>query len=99
MCKNAGGIAVGEVGFALGRERRYSNSVELNISVYDFVFRFEETCMADDGTVGKHPVVDIVMSPQHAKALFHALNAAVQQYEERFGEIKIEIISGDRSEV
>lgn len=69
---------MGEVGFALGRERRYSNSVELNISVYDFVFRFEETCMADDGTVGKHPVVDIVMSPQHAKALFHALNAAVQ---------------------
>ncbi len=36
----------------------------------------------------------IIMTPQHAKMLFNALESNVKKYEERFGEIKNVLVQG-----
>ena len=79
----------------------YANRVEISSTVYDILFSFYQTFTIknEDGETiseDKGMKANIVMSPQHAKALMNALNQQINWYEESYGEIKLqnnEIIS------
>jgi len=68
----------------------YSNSVNLDVTPWDFKFVF-------GGLVGQGPNkppkienrVEVVMSPQHAKALLNIFTTHLHEYEKRVGEIKL----------
>ena len=62
----------------------YSNSVQLEISFYDFKLKFGE-----GGVGGVLNRANIIMSPQHTKALTVVLAKHLKDYENKFGEIKI----------
>jgi len=68
----------------------YCNSVQIRLNVWDFFLQF--------GTI-EQPAPDLVeisnfqgiyLSPQQAKALSAVLQHNVQQYEQTFGEIKLD---------
>ena len=68
----------------------YCNSVQIRLNVWDFFLQF--------GTI-EQPAPDVVeitnfqgiyLSPQQAKALLGVLQHNVQQYEQTFGEIKLD---------
>jgi uncharacterized protein DUF3467 len=68
--------------------RLYTNSAQLRVSPWDFTFAFGEIEPAGDGMkVTQH--VEIVMSPQHAKALLAILANNVQEYEKQVGDIRL----------
>jgi hypothetical protein len=68
----------------------YCNSVQIRLNIWDFFLQF--------GTIDQNSseVVDITnfqgvyLSPQQAKALLGLLQHNVQQYEQTFGEIKLD---------
>jgi hypothetical protein len=68
---------------------RYSNSVQIRVSLWDFIFCF--------GLIGHEGSVDpeiqlfqaIYLSPQQAKAFWLALQNNVSQYEATFGPIQV----------
>jgi hypothetical protein len=69
----------------------YSNNTFLDVTPWDFKFIFGSFQKSE--TPGKMPrvenMVEIIMSPQHAKALLGVLNHHVQEYEKQIGEIKL----------
>lgn len=67
----------------------YANSFTIKLSVYDFLLSFGEVEDVVDGELFIKKKVDIVMSPQHAKAMAGVLIKNVEMYEETFGPLSI----------
>lgn len=69
----------------------YANSVNFNISLFDFIMDFGVRKPKDIGD--KQPEHEtstiVVMSPQHAKVMAILLSENVRKYEEINGEIKV----------
>ncbi len=68
----------------------YANSVQVNVSVWDFFLQFGRLKMGDGNDVTFQSFQGVYMSPQQAKALHLVLAQNVAQYESAFGEIRIE---------
>src|SRR5260370_630066 len=65
----------------------YSNSVQLEVTPWDFKFNFGEIVEATEQQLRVRLWVAIYMSPQHAKVLSEVLAKNVATYESKFGKI------------
>jgi hypothetical protein len=68
----------------------YSNSVQIRVSVWDFLLLFGTMTQPSPSLVEIHNFQAIYLSPQQAKALWNVLGQNVQHYEKTFGEIKLD---------
>ena len=66
----------------------YANSARVRTSFYDFSIVFGEISAVDD-KLEREERVQVVMSPQHAKALLKVIEKNVAAWEERFGAIEL----------
>lgn len=68
----------------------YANSVQVRVSVWDFMLAFGLATpdSQDHVTIQNHQ--GIFLSPQQAKALWNILGQNLAQYEETFGAIALE---------
>jgi hypothetical protein len=69
----------------------YSNSTNMEMSPFDFKFTFGNVVKPPTPTTPPEveALVEVIMSPQHAKALFGILKFHVEEYEKSVGEIKL----------
>src|ERR1041384_7262915 len=68
----------------------YANSVQIRISVWDFLLVFGRVTQTAADAVTIHNTAGIFMSPQQAKALLNLLQQNINQYEAAFGHITLE---------
>ncbi len=68
----------------------YANSVQVRVSVWDFLLVFGRLHPQSAEQVEVHNFQGIYLSPQQAKALLAILQQNVIQYENTFGEIKLD---------
>ncbi|HLJ86679.1 MAG TPA: DUF3467 domain-containing protein [Candidatus Angelobacter sp.] len=68
----------------------YANSVQVRVSVWDFLLVFGRLQQQTAAEVEVHNFQGIYLSPQQAKALMTILEQNVTQYEKTFGEIKLD---------
>jgi len=68
----------------------YANSVQVRVSVWDFLLIFGRLHQQTQAEVEIHHFQGIYLSPQQAKALLKILDQNVAQYEKAFGEIKLD---------
>jgi flagellar protein FlaG len=68
----------------------YANSVQVRVSVWDFLLIFGRLQQQTPSEVEIHHFQGIYLSPQQAKALLRILEQNVVQYEKAFGEIKLD---------
>ncbi len=68
----------------------YANSVQVRVSVWDFLMVFGRMQPQSVDHVEIHNFQGIYVSPQQAKALVTILQQNVAQYEAAFGEIKLD---------
>ncbi len=68
----------------------YANSVQVRVSVWDFLLIFGRIQPQVSGDVEVQNFQGIYLSPQQAKALMTILEQNVVQYEKTFGEIKLD---------
>jgi len=68
----------------------YANSVQIRISVWDFLLVFGRITQTVPDAVTIHNSTGIYMSPQQAKALHNLLQQNITQYEATFGAIALE---------
>ncbi len=68
----------------------YANSVQVRVSVWDFLLIFGRIQPQVSGDVEVQNFQGIYLSPQQAKALMTILEQNVGQYEKTFGEIKLD---------
>ena len=68
----------------------YSNSVQIRVSVWDFLLLFGTMTQPAQNLVEIHNFQGIYLIPQQAKALRNVLGQNVDQYEQAFGEIKLD---------
>jgi flagellar protein FlaG len=68
----------------------YSNSVQVRVSVWDFLLVFGRLQPVSAQEVEVQNFQGIYLSPQQAKALLTILEQNVHQYEGTFGEIKLD---------
>jgi hypothetical protein len=68
----------------------YANSVQVRVSVWDFLLVFGRLHPITAQEVEVQNFQGIYLSPQQAKALLHILEQNVRQYEGTFGEIKLD---------
>lgn len=68
----------------------YSNSVQIRVSVWDFMLTFGTLTQTNPESVQIANFQGIYLSPQQAKALWNVLGQNVAQYESTFGEIKLD---------
>ena len=68
----------------------YSNSVQVRVSVWDFLLVFGLVHQESAEQVDVKNALGVYLSPQQAKALLGLLQHNVQQYEQTFGEIKLD---------
>lgn len=68
----------------------YANSVQVNVSVWDFFLQFGRLKVQPPNDVTFSSFHGVYMSPQQAKALHLVLAQNIAQYESAFGEIRIE---------
>lgn len=68
----------------------YANSVQVRSSVWDFYLAFGTMQPVEGSTITVRNFQGIYMSPQQAKALAIMLQQNVGNYEQTFGEIKLE---------
>jgi flagellar protein FlaG len=68
----------------------YANSVQVRVSVWDFllVFGLASSASPDQVTIRNHQA--IFLSPQQAKALWYVLGQNLAQYEQAFGVLNLE---------
>jgi hypothetical protein len=69
---------------------KYSNSVQVRVSVWDFFLVFGTLQQKAENEVEVHNFQGIYFSPQQAKALMKILEQNVTNYEATFGEIKLD---------
>jgi flagellar protein FlaG len=68
----------------------YSNSVQVRMSVWDFFLAFGKALPGNGPGIDLLNFQGIYLSPQQAKALALMLDQNVANYEQTFGEIKID---------
>ena len=68
----------------------YANSVQIRMSVWDFLLSFGTMTQTTQEVVQIHNFQGIYLSPQQAKALWNVLGQNVAHYENTFGEIKLD---------
>jgi hypothetical protein len=68
----------------------YANSVQMRVSVWDFLLQFGTMTQLSATLVQVNNFQGIYLSPQQAKALWNLLGQNVAQYEQAFGEIKLD---------
>lgn len=68
----------------------YSNSVQVRVSVWDFLLIFGRLHPQAADQVEIQNFQGIYLSPQQAKALLSVLEQNIAQYEKTFGEIKLD---------
>ena len=68
----------------------YANSVQIRVSVWDFLLMFGTMSQTTPETVQISNFQGVYLSPQQAKALWNVLGQNVAQYESTFGEIKLD---------
>jgi len=68
----------------------YSNSVQVRTSVWDFYLAFGTLQPSEGPKITVHNFQGIYLSPQQAKALAMMLQQNVANYEQTFGEIKLD---------
>jgi hypothetical protein len=68
----------------------YANSVQVRLSVWDFQLVFGTLEQQDRNAVVIDNFQGIYLSPQQAKALAGVLTQNLAQYEQTFGEIKLQ---------
>lgn len=69
---------------------KYSNSVQVRVSVWDFFLVFGTLQQQSEREVEVRNFQGIYFSPQQAKALMKILEQNVTNYEATFGEIKLD---------
>ena len=72
----------------------YANSVQVRVNVWDFFLVFGTLHQQTETQVEVQNYQGIYLSPQQAKALLNVLQQNVSQYENTFGEIRLEPQSG-----
>jgi flagellar protein FlaG len=68
----------------------YANSVQIRISVWDFLLVFGRIAQTAPDALTIHNWTAVYMSPQQSKALLNLLQQNVNQYEAAFGPISLE---------
>ena len=68
----------------------YANSVQVNVSIWDFFLQFGRLKLGGANDVTFSSFQGVYMSPQQAKALHLVLAQNIAQYESTFGEIRID---------
>ena len=68
----------------------YANSVQVRMSVWDFLLVFGTMAQISPEAVQLHNFQGIYLSPQQAKALWNVLGQNIVHYESTFGEIKLD---------
>ncbi len=68
----------------------YCNSVQIRVNVWDFFLQFGTIEQPSPDLVEITNFQGVYLSPQQAKALLSVLQQNVQQYEQTFGEIKLD---------
>jgi hypothetical protein len=68
----------------------YANSVQIRINLWDFFLVFGIVNQTAPDQVSIENFQGVYLSPQQAKALLNVLQQNVSQYENTFGEIKLE---------
>ena len=68
----------------------YSNSVQVRVSVWDFLLVFGLVHQEAPEQVNVNNALGVYLSPQQAKALLGLLQQNVSGYESAFGEIKLD---------
>src|SRR5437764_15486355 len=68
----------------------YANTVQVRMSVWDFFLVFGTLQQASETQVEVRNFQGIYLSPQQAKALLRVLEQNVTQYEQAFGEVKLD---------
>jgi|SRR5205807_1376062 len=68
----------------------YANSVQVRVSVWDFLLVFGRLQQQTSSEVEVQNFQGVYLSPQQAKALTTILQQNVLQYEQTFGEIKLD---------
>jgi flagellar protein FlaG len=68
----------------------YSNSVQVRVSVWDFLLVFGLVHQESPEAVTIQNTQGIYLSPQQAKALWNILGQNIAQYEQAFGTIALE---------
>ncbi len=68
----------------------YANSVQVRVNVWDFFLVFGTMQQAAENEVEIHNFQGVYLSPQQAKALMSILQQNVANYEQTFGEIKLD---------
>jgi len=68
----------------------YANSVQIRITVWDFLLVFGRVTQTAADSVTIHNSSGIYMSPQQAKALLNLLQQNISQYEATFGALALE---------
>ena len=68
----------------------YANSVQVRVSVWDFLLVFGIAQQDSPEQVNIHNSAGIFLSPQQAKALWNVLGQNVAQYEQTFGNLALE---------
>jgi hypothetical protein len=68
----------------------YANSVQVRVNVWDFFLVFGTLKQQTPAEVEVENFQGVYLSPQQAKALLSILGQNVAQYEQAFGEIKLD---------
>ena len=72
----------------------YANSVQIRVNLWDFFLLFGTVNQTSPDQVSIQNFQGVYVSPQQAKALLNVLQQNVSQYENTFGEIRLEPQSG-----
>jgi len=68
----------------------YSNSVQVRVSVWDFLLVFGRVHQEGPEEVNVQNSMGVYLSPQQAKALWNILGQNLAQYEQTFGTLALE---------
>ncbi|MFZ0271370.1 MAG: DUF3467 domain-containing protein [Acidobacteriaceae bacterium] len=68
----------------------YSNSVQVRVSVWDFLLVFGLVHQETPEQVSVDNALGVYLSPQQAKALWNILGQNLAQYEQTFGQLALE---------
>jgi hypothetical protein len=72
----------------------YANSVQVRANLWDFFLMFGVLAQGTPEMVTIQNFQGVYLSPQQAKALLNVLQQNMQQYEQAFGEVKLEPQAG-----
>lgn len=79
----------------------YANNLLLQSSVWDVTLSFGLLTGATEDTITAQSVVNVILSPQHAKAVSEVLNRQIAHYEASYGPIPSDphaVVTSDEDE-